>query len=76
MIAELVAEQGDTLARLPLHASLMPAGDVINHVIGLDKLVASAPKLAKDEAQGLLERLKVLLARATGFLGSGRDAAI
>ena len=28
LIVELVAEQGDTLARLPLHASLMPAGDV------------------------------------------------
>ena len=46
LIAELVAEQGDTLARLPLHASLMPTGDVINQVIGLDKLVASAPKPA------------------------------
>ena len=46
LIAELVAEQGDTLARLPLHASLMPAGDVVNQVIGLDKLVASAPKSA------------------------------
>ena len=45
LIAELVVEQGDTLARLPLHASLMPAGDVINQVIGLDKLVASTPKL-------------------------------
>ena len=46
LIVELVAEQGNTLARLPFHASLMPAGDVINQVIGLDKLVASAPKLA------------------------------
>ena len=46
LIAELVAKQGDTLARLPLHASLMPAGDAINQVIGLDKLVASAPKSA------------------------------
>ena len=46
LIVELVVEQGDTLARLPLHASLMPAGDVINQVIGLDKLVASAPKSA------------------------------
>ena len=45
LIAELIAQQGDTLARLPLHASLMPAGDVINQVIGLDKLVASALKL-------------------------------
>ena len=45
LIVELVVEQGDTLARLPLHASLMPAGDVVNQVIGLDKLVASAPKL-------------------------------
>ena len=43
-IAELVAEQGDTLARLLLHASLVPAGDAINQVIRLDKLVASAPK--------------------------------
>ena len=46
LIVELVVEQGDTLARLPLHASLMPAGDVVNQVIGLNKLVASAPKLA------------------------------
>ena len=46
LIAELIAQQGDTLARLPLHASLMPAGDVIDQVIGLDKLVASIPKLA------------------------------
>ena len=46
LIGELVAEQGDTLVRLPLHASLMPAGDVINQVIGLDKLAASTPKLA------------------------------
>ena len=30
LIVELDAEQGDTLARLPLHASLMPAGDVVN----------------------------------------------
>ena len=30
LIAELVVEQGDTLARLPLYASLMPAGDVVN----------------------------------------------
>ena len=45
LIAELVVEQGNILARLPLHASLMPAGDVVNQLIGLDKLVASAPKL-------------------------------
>ena len=45
LIAELVVKQGDTLSRLPLHASLMPPGDVVNQVIGLDKLVASAPKL-------------------------------
>ena len=44
LIAELVAEYGDTVARLPLHTSLMPAGDAINQVFGLDKLVASAPK--------------------------------
>ena len=42
LIAELVVEQGDTLVRL--HASLKPAGDVINQVIGLDKRVASASK--------------------------------
>ena len=54
----------------------MLAGDVVNQAIGLDKLVASAPKSAKDEAQGLLERLKVLLASTTGFLGSSLDAAI
>ena len=46
LIAELIAEHGDTLARLPLHANLMPAGDVVNQVIRLDKLVASATKLA------------------------------
>ena len=46
LIMELIVEQGDTLARLPLHASLMPAGDVVNQVIGLDKLVVSTPKLA------------------------------
>ena len=45
LILELVADQGDTLARLPLHGSLMPAGDVVNQVIGLNKLVASALKL-------------------------------
>ena len=76
MIAELVAKQGDTLARLPLHASLMPAGNAVNQVIGLDKLVASTPKLAKDEAQGLLKHLKVLPASTTGLLGFSRDAAI
>ena len=46
LIVELVADQGDTLARLPLHGSLMPAGDAVNQVIGLDKLVASALKSA------------------------------
>ena len=46
LIVELVVKQGDTLVRLPLHASLMLGGDVINQVIELDKLVASAPKSA------------------------------
>ena len=46
LVVELVAEQGDTLARLPLHASLVPAGDVVNQAIGLDNLVVSAPKSA------------------------------
>ena len=46
LIVELVTKQRNTLARLPLHASLMPAGDIVNQVIGLDKLVASTPKLA------------------------------
>ena len=76
LIAELVVEQGDSLARLPLHASLMPAGDIVNQVIGLDQLVVSAPKLSQDKAQGLLEYLKVLLASATGLVGSSRDLAV
>ena len=45
LIVELVVEQGDTLARFPLHASLMPAGDIVNQVTGLDKLVVSPLKL-------------------------------
>ena len=30
LIVELVIEQGDTLARFPLHAGLMPSRDVVN----------------------------------------------